>query len=108
MGRRYVITTSGAKQTKVFGNKEPLKTDNTENIRDNTKAEHSENSKKKVFGTEEPGNTENTKEEDSENSKGKLKYISNTDQETKQTNVLDNKEPIKTDKTENISDNTTA
>ena len=36
----------------------------------------------KVFGTEEPGNTENTKEEDSENSKGKLKDISNTDKET--------------------------
>ena len=62
--------------------------------------------KTKVFGTEEPGNTENTKEEDSENSKGKLKDISNTDQETKQTNVLENKKPLKTDKTENISDNT--
>ena len=60
----------------------------------------------KVFGTEEPGNTENTKEEDSENSKGKLKDISNTDKETKQTNVLENKEPLKTDKTENVGDNT--
>ena len=60
----------------------------------------------KVFGTEEPGNTENTKEEDSENSKGKLKDISNTVKETKQTNVLDNKEPLKTDKTENFSDKT--
>ena len=29
------------------------------------------------------GNTENTKEEDSENSKGKLKDISNTDKEKK-------------------------
>ena len=62
--------------------------------------------KTKVFGTEEPGNTENTKEEDSENSKGKLKDISNTDKETKQTNVLENKEPLKTDKTENVGDNT--
>ena len=52
------------------------------------------------------GNTENTKEEYRENSKGKLKDISNTVKETKQTNVLDNKEPLKTDKTENISDNT--
>ena len=42
---------------------------------------------------------ENTKEEDNENSKGKLKDISNTDKETKQTNVLENKEPLKTDKT---------
>ena len=71
----FILSTSGAKQTKVFG-------------------------------TEEPGNTENTKEEDSENSKGKLKDISNTDQETKQTNVLENKEPLKTDKTENVGDNT--
>ena len=55
--------------------------------------------KTKVFGTEEPGHTENTKEKDSENSKGKLKDISNTDQETKQTNVFGNKEPLKTDKT---------
>ena len=52
------------------------------------------------------GNTENTKEEYSENSKGKLKDISNTDKETKQTNVLENKEPLKTDKTENVGDNT--
>ena len=51
------------------------------------------------------GNTENTKEEYSENSKGKLKDISNTDKETKQTNVLENKEPLKTDKTENVGDN---
>ena len=60
----------------------------------------------KVFGTEEPGNTENTKEEDSENSKGKLKDISNTDQETKQTNVLENKKPLETDKKKNVGDNT--
>ena len=71
----FILSTSGAKQTKVFG-------------------------------TEEPGNTENTKEEDSENSKGKLKDISNTDKETKQTNVLGKKEPLKTDKTENVGDNT--
>ena len=71
----FILSTSGAKQTKVFG-------------------------------TEEPGNTENTKEEDSENSKGKLKDISNTDKETKQTNVLENKEPLKTDKTKNIGDTT--
>ena len=50
--------------------------------------------------------SENTKEEDSENSKGKLKDISNTDKETKQTNVLGKKEPLKTDKTENVGDNT--
>merc|ERR1711954_125653 len=71
----FILSTSGAKQTKVFG-------------------------------TEEPGNTENTKEEDSENSKGKLKDISNTDKETKQTNVLGKKEPLKTDNTENFSDKT--
>ena len=41
------------------------------------------------------GNTENTKEEYSENSKGKLKDISNTDKETKQTNVLGKKKPLK-------------
>ena len=35
-----------------------------------------------------------------------LKDISNTDKETKQTNVLGNKEPLKTDKTENVGDNT--
>merc|ERR1711954_238136 len=74
----FILSTSGAKQTKVFVNEEPPKT----------------------------GNTENTKEDDSENSKGKLKDISNTDKETKQTNVLENKEPLKTDKTENINDNT--
>ena len=46
-----------AKQTNVLGNKEPLKTDKTKNIGDNTK------------------------EDDSENSKEKLKDISNTDKE---------------------------
>ena len=71
----FILSTSGAKQTKVFG-------------------------------TEEPGITDNTKEEDSEISKGKLKDISNTNKETKQTNVLENKEPLKTDKTENVGDNT--
>ena len=35
-----------------------------------------------------------------------LKDISNTDRETKQTNVLGKKEPLKTDKTENFSDKT--
>ena len=35
-----------------------------------------------------------------------LKDISNKDKETKQTNVLGKKEPLKTDKTENIGDNT--
>ena len=35
-----------------------------------------------------------------------LKDISNTDKETKQTNVLGKKEPLKTDKTENFSDRT--
>ena len=35
-----------------------------------------------------------------------LKDISNTDKETKQTNVLENKEPFKADKTENVGDNT--
>ena len=62
----FVLSTSGAKQTKVFGNEEPPKT----------------------------GNMENTKEEDSENSKGKLKDIQNTDKGTKQTNVLGKKEPL--------------
>ena len=35
-----------------------------------------------------------------------LKDISNTDKEKKQTNVLGKKEPLKTDKTENVGDNT--
>ena len=48
----------------------------------------------------------NTKEDDSENSNENPKNISNTDKETKQTNVLENKEPLKTDKMENIGDNT--
>ena len=48
----------------------------------------------------------NTKEDDSENSNENPKNISNTDKETKQTNVLENKEPLKTDKTENVGDNT--
>ena len=47
--------------------KEPLKTDKMENVGDNTKVE------------------------DSENSKEELKDISNTDKETKQTNILQNK-----------------
>ena len=48
----------------------------------------------------------NTKEDDSENSNENPKNISNTDKETKQTNILGNKEPLKTDKTENVGDNT--
>ena len=63
-------------------NKEPLKTDKTENVGDNTKEDESENSEKK------------------------LKGISNTDKETKQTNVLGKKEPLKRDKTENVGENT--
>ena len=35
-----------------------------------------------------------------------LKDISNADKETKQTNVLWNKKPLKTDKTKNIGDKT--
>ena len=53
-----VNTNSEAKQTNVLENKEPLKTDKTENVGDNTKVEDSENSKKE------------------------LKDISNTDKET--------------------------
>ena len=56
--RKEVKPTSEAKQTKVLGNKEPLKTDKT-----------------KYFG-------DNTKGDNSENSKEKLKDISNTDKET--------------------------
>ena len=56
--REEVNTTSEAKQTNVLGNEEALKTD-----------------KKKKVG-------ENTKEDDSDNSKEKLKYISNTEKET--------------------------
>ena len=55
---KEVNTTSESKQTNVLGNKEPLKTDNMENVGDNTK------------------------EYDSENSKEKLKDISNTAKET--------------------------
>ena len=58
MKYRQRNTNSEAKQTNVLGNKEPLKADKTENIGDNTK------------------------EDDSENSKEKLKDISNTDKET--------------------------
>ena len=65
-----------------MGNNEPLETDKKKNVGDNTKDDNSENFKKK------------------------LKDISNTDQETKQTNVLENKKPLKTDKTENFSDKT--
>ena len=56
--RKEVNTTSEAKQTNVLGYKEPLKTDKTKNVGDITK------------------------EDDSENSKGKLKDIPNTDKET--------------------------
>ena len=51
-------TNSEAKQTNVLGNKESLKKGKTENVGDNTK------------------------EKDSENSKKKLKDISNADKET--------------------------
>ena len=67
----FILSTSGAKQTKVFG-------------------------------TEEPGNTENTKEKDGEKSRGKLKDISNTDKETKQKKVLGKKEPLKTGNPETL------
>ena len=56
--RREVNTTSEAKHTKVLGNEEALKTDNMKNVRDNTK------------------------EDDRENSRKKLKDISNTNKET--------------------------
>ena len=56
--KKEVNTNSEAKQTDVLGNKELLKTDKTKNVGDNTK------------------------EDDSENSKEKLKDISNTDKET--------------------------
>ena len=56
--KKEVNVNSEAKQTHVLGNKEPLNTDNTQNVGDNTK------------------------ENDSENSKKKLKDISNTNKET--------------------------
>ena len=56
--KKNVKTTSEPNYTKVFEIEEVLKTDNTENFSDNTK------------------------EADSENSKKKLKNISNTDKET--------------------------
>ena len=56
--RKETNTTSQAKHPNVFRNEEVLKTDNTEHFSDNTK------------------------EDDSENSKKKLKDISNTDKET--------------------------
>merc|ERR1711954_356532 len=74
--KKEVKTISAQKHPNIFGIKELLKTDITEN-----KEDYSENSKK-------------------------LKDISNTDKETKQTTVLENKEPLKTDKTENFSDKT--
>ena len=59
LSRSHVkITTSKAKYPNVFWTEEVLKTDNMENFSDNTK------------------------EDDSENSKKKLKDISNTDKET--------------------------
>ena len=56
--KKEVNTNSEAKQTNVLGNEEPLKTDKTKNFGDKTKGD------------------------DTENSKGKLKDISNTDKET--------------------------
>ena len=49
--KKEVNTNSEAKQTNVLGNKEPLKTDKTKNVGDNTKEDESENSKKnwKIF-----------------------------------------------------------
>ena len=46
MQRKEVITTSKGKQTKVFGNEEPLEKDKTENSSENTKEDNSENSQK--------------------------------------------------------------
>ena len=46
MQRKEVITTSKGKQTKVFGNEEPLKTDKTGNSSEKFKDDDSENSKK--------------------------------------------------------------
>ena len=46
--RREVNTTSEAKHTKVLAIEKDLKTDNTKNVSDNTKEDDSENSKKKV------------------------------------------------------------
>ena len=43
-------TNSEAKLTNVLGNKEPFKTDKTKNVGDNTKEDESENSKKKLKG----------------------------------------------------------
>ena len=43
-------TDKKTKQTNVLGKKEPLKTDKTENVGDNTKEDYSENSKKKLKG----------------------------------------------------------
>ena len=106
--KKEVNTTSEAKQTKVFGNKDPLRTDKSKNIgetkrkmivrtpRKNWKVYHiqtkntnSEAKQTSVWGNKEPlktGKTENvddnTKEDDSEKSKEKLKDISNTDKET--------------------------
>ena len=45
--RREVNTNSEAKHTKVLGNEEVLKRDNTKNHSDNTKEDDSENPKKK-------------------------------------------------------------
>ena len=56
--RTNVKTNAEAKQTNILGKKDPLKTDKTKDVGDNTK------------------------EDDSENSKEKLKDISNTDKET--------------------------
>ena len=46
--KKEVNTNSEAKQTNVLGNKKPLKTDKTKNVSDNTKEDDSENSRKKL------------------------------------------------------------
>ena len=46
--KKEVNINSEAKQTNILGNKEPLKTDKTKNLGDNTKEEDSENSKKEL------------------------------------------------------------
>ena len=46
--KKEVNTNSEVKQPNILGNKEPLKTDKTENVGYNTKEDFSENSEKKL------------------------------------------------------------
>ena len=46
--KKEVNTNSEAKQTNILGNKEPLKTDKTKNLGDNTNEDDGETSKKKL------------------------------------------------------------